>query len=580
MKQFYVTLILVFCLQFGFGQIGFEDRHVTDFTSSLQDYFFVDINGDNQKDILAHGTSTIDWYENTGSNGEFKRKQTIADNFPYISSIASFDFDYDGDLDILAISYVEDKLVWFENLDAQGDFGSEQEILLSTNYYQLDIYFKDIDGDSDADLVLGNNNPNQYSNAVIWLENNGGAVDNFTVQNTLSESFYFQEIVDLDNDGDLDFYAYNQNGVYWYENQGNGVYSELQVVFNTNYNGSISSAILYDIDLDNDLDVIMARGSTPLKISYVENNGSGSFGVEQIAYQSNSYFDSISLNANDSDNDGDVDIIVAFEDNLYKIENLSDGNYTDLIPISNIYRLNSCKSNDIDNDGDVDIFVSSNSSSISLFKNVGNIGNYGDHTFIAANTDEAKDVISADINGDGNLDVVIASYQDGKIAWFETLNGEDYFSEQKVISFEADGAKNVQAADIDGDGDLDVISTSGMSSSGDIDRISWYENLDGNGTFGAQNDILEDSYDSPDGLLVFDIDGDGDNDVMTSLSNWPNDDKIVWYENIDGQGDFGVEQIVSTDVDGVKKLLKADIDGDGDFDIVSTSVLDSKNCLV
>jgi len=576
MKQFYTSLILIFCLQFGFGQIGFEDRQVTDFTISLQDYLFVDINGDNHMDVIAHGTSTIDWYENTGSNGEFKRKKIITDNLPYISSFNAFDFDSDGDMDIIAISNGDDKLVWYENIDTQGGFGLEQEIALSTNYHQLDIYFKDIDGDNDADMVFGNNNPNQSSNAVFWLENNGGSGDNFTIQHALSESYYFQEIVDIDNDGDLDFYAYHQNGVYWYENQGNGTYSDLQIIFDTNFNGSLRDALLYDIDQDSDLDVIMARGSTPLKVSYVENNGSGSFGTEQIAYQSNSYYQSISLGANDSDNDGDIDIIAAFENNMYRIENLSNGNYSDLIPISYVFRLQSCKTEDIDNDGDADVFVSSNSSTISLFKNVNNTGSYANQIFIAANADEAYEVISADINGDGNLDAVIASYEDGKIAWFEALIGEDYFSEQKVISFAADGAKNVRAADIDGDGDLDVISISGMSSTGDIDRISWYENLDGNGTFGAQNNILQDAYDSPDGLLVFDIDGDGDNDVMTSLSDWPDDDIIIWYENIDGQGSFGNEQIISTEVDGVKKLISADIDGDGDLDVVSTSLSDSK----
>jgi len=40
-----------------------------------------------------------------------------------------------------------------------------------------------------------------------------------------------------------------------------------------------------------------------------------------------------------------------------------------------------------------------------------------------------------------------------------------------VITTEADGANCVYAADLDGDGDLDVLS----SSSGD-DKIAWYEN--------------------------------------------------------------------------------------------------------
>ncbi len=46
-----------------------------------------------------------------------------------------------------------------------------------------------------------------------------------------------------------------------------------------------------------------------------------------------------------------------------------------------------------------------------------------------------------------------------------------------TITTSADGANSVYAVDLDGDGDMDV-----LSASGNDDKIAWYEN-DGNGNF-------------------------------------------------------------------------------------------------
>ena len=50
-------------------------------------------------------------------------------------------------------------------------------------------------------------------------------------------------------------------------------------------------------------------------------------------------------------------------------------------------------------------------------------------------------------------------------------------SVQKTITTLADGAQSVYAADIDGDGDMDVLSASFSGDTGD-NKIAWYENTD------------------------------------------------------------------------------------------------------
>ena len=88
----------------------------------------------------------------------------------------------------------------------------------------------------------------------------------------------------------------------------------------------------------------------------------------------------------------------------------------------------------------------------------------------------ASSVFAADVDGDGDLDVLSASMADDQIAWYEnrTIHRSVVFPAPTTISTAADEAQSVFAADVDGDGDLDVLSASQADS-----RIAWYENTDG-----------------------------------------------------------------------------------------------------
>ena len=77
---------------------------------------------------------------------------------------------------------------------------------------------------------------------------------------------------------------------------------------------------------------------------------------------------------------------------------------------------------------------------------------------ISTNTSGPVSVYATDVDGDGDMDVLSASSYDDKIAWYEN-DGNQVFTEQ-VITTNADGAKSVYATDVDGDGDMDVLSAS------------------------------------------------------------------------------------------------------------------------
>jgi len=68
-------------------------------------------------------------------------------------------------------------------------------------------------------------------------------------------------------------------------------------------------------------------------------------------------------------------------------------------------------------------------------------------------------VQTADLDGDGDADVLSASWIDDKIDWYEDLGGGS-LGPQQVISVAANGAVCVQTADPDGDGDRDALSAS------------------------------------------------------------------------------------------------------------------------
>ena len=88
---------------------------------------------------------------------------------------------------------------------------------------------------------------------------------------------------------------------------------------------------------------------------------------------------------------------------------------------------------------------------------------------ISTNADGAYSVYATDVDGDGDMDVLSASREDDKIAWYEN-DGNQVFTEQ-VVTANADNALSVYATDVDGDGDMDV-----LSASSNDDKIAWYEN--------------------------------------------------------------------------------------------------------
>ena len=184
---------------------------------------------------------------------------------------------------------------------------------------------------------------------------------------------------------------------------------------------------------------------------------------------------------------------------------------------------------------------------------------------VSSDEDGTYTAVPVDLDGDGDLDLVATAYMDNRLAWFEN-DGSMGFSRHIISNSETYCIDGV-AADVDGDGDLDVVNAG--ASGGDF--FHWWEN---DGSEGFSMHVIH--YDS--GMVGWDVaaadvDGDGDADVVGCAYT---DSYISWYENTDGAGTFAEHVIVSSGFANPSAANAVDVDGDGHVDVVALAYGDSK----
>lgn len=581
MKKILLLILLVAYSNAVFSQIGFKNKEITSFSEGSK--CKGDIDGDGDIDIVSLDYNSLDLYKNKFPEEGFSPKQILVnDPFPVLTYLDLSDFDNDGDLDILVSDMVNDKIFWYQNLNGQGVFGTRQ-LLKTIDLVNL-VKHIDMDNDGDKDLLYVNGNGWTINYQIAYFENTN-LPNNYTILHTVNsqainsmDGIFFK---DLDSDNDIDVFIYNDSSIGWIKNNGNGNFSNISsIVSPSSYFRKFDVA---DIDNDNDNDLIgyVENNIGNKKIIYHLNNGLGNFGVEQIIRQN--ITDVYAIKVADLDGDLYKDVIVSIKNSNYDYysdilwyKNSGTYTFTTMPNIDVKVRiLSTIDTFNIDNDSDLDIITTSANSRTTTYANNG-VGNFNSPKYPTAYSSGVSCAVAGDIDNDGDLDVVNSSNEEGKIFLYKKLNTDNTYGNQIIVSHFAPGAKEVALADLDGDNDLDIISISGLSTSGSADRVSWYKNLDGNGNFGPQINLSIDIYDSPDGLLVYDVDADGDKDIVTSITQWPEDgDKVIWFAN-NGLGSFSNEQFIGNGLNYVKSISKSDIDNDGDNDIIVASSNDNK----
>ncbi|MEZ4857265.1 MAG: T9SS type A sorting domain-containing protein [Flavobacteriaceae bacterium] len=327
--------------------------------------------------------------------------------------------------------------------------------------------------------------------------------------------------MDLDGDGLKDVMTANSfsNDLLWFKNLGNGLFGEKQVIGTLEFPLDIYAA---DMDGDDDRDILSLSPVDNSIVWYKNLDGLGTFGPQQIIGT----------------------------DALFAI---------------------TIRAADLDGDNDMDVISGTDSSGLAWYENVDN-GDFGPKIPINASLPNARSVMAVDMDGDMDLDVVSSSSGSVTVSWYENLDGNGTFGPLRVIAGSAPTVSKVYAIDLDGDLDNDVLATTNS-----LEKVAWFENLDGLGNFGSENII---SLEAESVTTLFATDLDNDNDIDVLYSSTPDSQQatseVLWSANLDGLGSFSPKQVIDSSLKLVRSVFAADMDNDGDMDVLSASQNDDK----
>lgn len=313
---------------------------------------------------------------------------------------------------------------------------------------------------------------------------------------------------------------------------------------------------LADVDDDGDLDIIEALSGEANRV--LINDGSGVF-VDSGQTLGNSITTVITVG--DINGDGAVDFAEGIIGANRVWLNDGNGNFDQTAQNLGSGTTEDLVLGDLDGDGDLDMVEAVNGAAGKIWKNVG-LG-----LFVDSGNDFGNGAFSlalADVDADGDLDIIEATANGvNNRIWLNDGNGSFTDSGQLLSS---GLTRAVITGDVDGDGDLDIIEGIDTNVLETGNRI-WLN--DGSGVFADSGQVMGNH--ATKSLLLVDVDGDGDRDIVEGVDGILGRTGRVWINGGDSSGsntglftDSG-QQLGN---EATASLAAGDVDGDGDVDIV------------
>jgi hypothetical protein len=472
------------------------------------------------------------------------------------------DVDGDGDLDLAAGTGESKRVEWYRN---PGDGSPDWEAFVlgdvSDFAYPDRFELADLDGDEKPDVVGSEENGADSGAKTVWWRQPADPTSPDWVRTPVVTQGTTNSLdaADLDDDGDVDLVTGEHRGglaVTVFENDGAGGFSAHPV---DEGKESHEGTRLFDLDADGDLDIVSIAYDAPEQVHLWRNDSSATVPFRHVVLDDDlpGYLDNKSV----GDLDGDLlpDVVIGTDTQLvwyrapaWEREQIAPGaNFTTDMQLA-----------DVDADGDLDIVTPEyDIGRVAWYRNP-RIGGGSWSPVPIGNGVTAHDLEVADMNGDGKPDVVIRGHFGPTTLYLQS----DPTSWTPVSIDAALDNEGLALADIDGDTRVDIVQNGyWLKAPADpADGGAWTRYS------------FEASWEASTGsATVVDLSGDGRPDVVLAFGESPG--PMLWYEApADPRigGDW-IAHPVADPVDYVHTFKVADVDGDGNQDIVFAEMAQS-----